>query len=225
MSNVVSPFTKYAAPADAAMGQAMTESDSIRDQAKKEADRITNSLKNSVEKAYKKTKQVADVVWTATRLKPLFGMLSKVPGIGRFAAGAGITGLGVLGGSKLMSSDADPVMQMMGLGDASDEHKNLALLSAAAAPILGAVAGSTSGTGALRGALTGIGALGGSYAGFAGSRAILNTLEDMEALDWMDKDWRSAAKILTTLGGTMAGGIAGAKAGESMTDLKNKPTE
>lgn len=225
MSKVVSPFVKYAAPADDAMGQVTSESDSIRDQAKKEADRITNSLKNSIEKAYDKTKRMADVVWTATKLKPVFGMLSKVPGIGRVAAGAGITGLGVLGGSKLMSSDADPVMQAIGLGDASDEHKNLALLSAAAAPILGAVAGSTSGTGALRGALTGIGALGGSYAGFAGSRAILNTLEDMEALNWMDDDWHSAAKILTTLGGTMVGGIAGAKAGESMTELKNRPTE
>ena len=66
---------------------------------------------------------------------------------------------------------------------------------------------------------------GGSYLGFTGSRALLNSLEDMEALNWMNDDWRSAAKILTTLGSTMLGGVAGAKLGETVTELKNKPTE
>ena len=225
MNKLVSPFSKMAATDTAAVDSTQEAATGIRDKAKKDAERIVNNMKTYATKAYDKTKRVADVVWTATRLKPLFGFLSKIPGAGKLAAGAGLTGIGMLGGSTLMSSDADPVMDVIGLGDASDDHKNLALLATVAAPILGAVAGSTSGTGALKGAVTGVGALGGSYLGFTGSRALLNSLEDMEALDWMDDDWRSAAKILTTLGSTMVGGVAGAKLGDAVPELKNKPTE
>lgn len=225
MSKLISPFSKTASTDTAAMDSTQEATTGIRDEAKKDAERIVNNMKTYASKAYDKTRRVADVVWTATRLKPLFGFLSKIPGAGKLAAGAGLTGIGLVGGSTLMSRDADPVMDAIGLGDASDDHKNLALFSTVAAPILGAVAGSTSGTGALRGAATGVGALGGSYLGFTGSRALLNSLEDMEALDWMDDDWRSAAKILTTLGGTMVGGVAGAKLGETVPELKNKPTE
>ncbi len=218
MNSVYSPFEKYAAPAN-------KTSENIYAQSKRQADEMAEKIKSKVKPAYDKVKRVADVVWTGTKLKPVFGAISKIPGIGKFLAGAGITGVGMLGGSALMSKDVDPVMTALGLEDASDDHKNLAMLAMTSAPILGAVAGSTSGTGALSGALTGIGALGGSYLGFKGSRKILDTVEELGGLDWMNEDWKSIAKILATAGSTATAGIAGAHLGSLAAPVKNKPTE
>lgn len=218
MKPIYSPFEKIAT------NESVAEK-SVYEQSKNRADEIANNIKAKVKPAYDKVKRVADVVWTGTKLKPLFGAISRVPGIGKFVAGAGITGVGMLGGSALMSKDVDPVMSALGLDDASDDHKNLALLAMTSAPILGAVAGSTSGTGALSGALTGVGALGGSYIGFKGSRKLLDTVEELGGLDWMNDDWKSIAKILATTGSTALGGITGAHLGSMATPIKNKPTE
>lgn len=123
----------------------------------------------------------------------------------------GLPGLGFLVDRGIrLSKDQDSLLDAIGLGDASDEHKNLALLTAVAAPVLGAVGGSTSGTGLLHGAATGAGALGGAYAGFKGSQTILDLLKDNDLLDAVPDDWRGPARLLAMLGGTAAGGVAGA---------------
>lgn len=136
--------------------------------------------------------------------------LSKNPWARRLGI-LGLPGLGFLVDRGIrLSKDQDSLLDAIGLGDASDEHKNLALLTAVAAPVLGAVGGSTSGTGLLHGAATGAGALGGAYAGFKGSQAIMDLLKDNDLLDAVPEDWRGPARLLAMLGGTAAGGVAGA---------------
>lgn len=136
--------------------------------------------------------------------------LSKNPWARRLGI-LGLPGLGFLVDRGIrLSKDQDSLLDAIGLGDASDEHKNLALLTAVAAPVLGAVGGSTSGTGLLHGAATGAGALGGAYAGFKGSQTIMDLLKDNDLLDAVPEDWRGPARLLAMLGGTAAGGVAGA---------------
>ena len=136
--------------------------------------------------------------------------LSKNPWARRLGI-LGLPGLGFLVDRGIrLSKDQDSLLDAIGLGDASDEHKNLALLTAVAAPVLGAVGGSTSGTGLLHGAATGAGALGGAYAGFKGSQAVMDLLKDNDLLDSVPEDWRGPARLLAMLGGTAAGGVAGA---------------
>lgn len=136
--------------------------------------------------------------------------LSKNPWARRLGI-LGLPGLGFLVDRGIrLSKDQDSLLDAIGLGGASDEHKNLALLTAVAAPVLGAVGGSTSGTGLLHGAATGAGALGGAYAGFKGSQTIMDLLKDNDLLDAVPEDWRGPARLLAMLGGTAAGGVAGA---------------
>lgn len=136
--------------------------------------------------------------------------LSKNPWARRLGI-LGLPGIGFLVDRGIrLSKDQDSLLDAIGLGDASDEHKNLALLTAVAAPVLGAVGGSTSGTGLLHGAATGAGALGGAYAGFKGSQTIMDLLKDNDLLDAVPEDWRGPARLLAMLGGTAAGGVAGA---------------
>lgn len=136
--------------------------------------------------------------------------LSKNPWARRMGI-LGLPGLGFLVDRGIrLSKDQDSLLEAIGLGGASDEHKNLALLTAVAAPVLGAVGGSTSGTGLLHGAATGAGALGGAYAGFKGSQTIMDLLKDNDLLDAIPKDWRGPTRLLAMLGGTAAGGVAGA---------------
>ena len=136
--------------------------------------------------------------------------LSKNPWARRLGI-LGLPGLGFLVDRGIrLSNDQDSLLDAIGLGDASDEHKNMALLAAVAAPVLGAVGGSTSGTGLLHGAATGAGALGGAYAGFKGSQTIMDLLKDNDLLDAVPEDWRGPARLLAMLGGTAAGGVAGA---------------
>jgi hypothetical protein len=136
--------------------------------------------------------------------------LSKNPWARRMGI-LGLPGLGFLVDRGIrLSKDQDSLLDAIGLGDASDEHKNLALLAAVAAPVLGAVGGSTSGTGLLHGAATGAGALGGAYAGFKGSQTVMDLLKDNDLLDAVPDDWRGPARLLAMLGGTAAGGVAGA---------------
>lgn len=137
-------------------------------------------------------------------------LLSKNPWARRLGI-LGLPGIGFLVDRGIrLSKDQDSLLEAIGLGDASDEHKNLALLTAVAAPVLGAVGGSTSGTGLLHGAATGAGALGGAYAGFKGSQTIMDLLKDNDLLDAIPKDWRGPTRLLAMLGGTAAGGVAGA---------------
>lgn len=136
--------------------------------------------------------------------------LSKNPWARRLGI-LGLPGIGFLVDRGIrLSKDQDSLLDAIGLGDASDEHKNLALLTAVAAPVLGAVGGSTSGTGLLHGAATGAGALGGAYAGFKGSQTVMDLLKDNDLLDAVPEDWRGPARLLAMLGGTAAGGVAGA---------------
>ncbi len=136
--------------------------------------------------------------------------LSKNPWARRLGI-LGLPGLGFLVDRGIrLSKDQDSLLDAIGLGGASDEHKNLALLTTVAAPVLGAVGGSTSGTGLLHGAATGAGALGGAYAGFKGSQTIMDLLKDNDLLDAVPEDWRGPARLLAMLGGTAAGGVAGA---------------
>ena len=197
---------------------------------KRAADEVVAAVENAVEAAPKPN--AADKIKGATgKVKKvtgnILGALLKGKGIYRnirqgatflsknpWARRLGILGLPGIGflvdrGIRL-SKDQDSLLDAIGLGDASDEHKNLALLTAVAAPVLGAVGGSTSGTGLLHGAATGAGALGGAYVGFKGSQAVMDLLKDNDLLDSVPEDWRGPARLLAMLGGTAAGGVAGA---------------
>ena len=148
--------------------------------------------------------------------------LSKNPWARRLGI-LGLPGLGFLvDRGKRLSKDQDSLLDAIGLGGASDEHKNLALLIAVAAPVLGAVGGSTSGTGLLHGAATGAGALGGAYAGFKGSQTIMDLLKDNDLLDAVPEDWRGPARLLAMLGGTAAGGVAGAGLMDKLVPVKKE---
>ena len=148
--------------------------------------------------------------------------LSKNPWARRLGI-LGLPGLGFLVDRGIrLSKDQDSLLDAIGLGGASDEHKNLALLTAVAAPVLGAVGGSTSGTGLLHGAATGAGALGGAYAGFKGSQTIMDLLKDNDLLDAVPEDWRGPARLLAMLGGTAAGGVAGAGLMDKLVPVKKE---
>ena len=197
---------------------------------KRAADEVVAAVENAVEAAPKPN--VADkITGSADKVKKVTGnilgaildgkgiyknirqgvtFLSKNPWARRLGI-LGLPGLGFLVDRGIrLSKDQDSLLDAIGLGDASDEHKNLALLTAVAAPVLGAVGGSTSGTGLLHGAATGAGALGGAYAGFKGSQTIMDLLKDNDLLDAVPEDWRGPARLLAMLGGTAAGGVAGA---------------
>lgn len=201
---------------------------------KRAADEVAAAVENAVEAASEaatKPNATDKITGTAGKVKKVTGsilgaildgkgiyknlrqgatFLSKNPWARRLGI-LGLPGLGFLVDRGIrLSKDQDSLLDAIGLGGASDEHKNLALLTAVAAPVLGAVGGSTSGTGLLHGAATGAGALGGAYAGFKGSQTIMDLLKDNDLLDAVPEDWRGPARLLAMLGGTAAGGVAGA---------------
>lgn len=197
---------------------------------KRAADEVVAAAENAVEAATK-TNAADKLAGSADKVKKVTGnilgaildgkgiyknirqgvtFLSKNPWARRLGI-LGLPGLGFLVDRGIrLSKDQDSLLDAIGLGDASDEHKNLALLTSVSAPVLGAVGGSTSGTGLLHGAATGAGALGGAYAGFKGSQAVMDLLKDNDLLDSVPEDWRGPARLLAMLGGTAAGGVAGA---------------
>lgn len=201
---------------------------------KRAADEVVAAVENAVEAAPEvvtKTDAADKIKGAADKVKKVTGnilgaildgkgiyrnirqgatFLSKNPWARRLGI-LGLPGIGFLVDRGIrLSKDQDSLLDAIGLGDASDEHKNLALLTAVAAPVLGAVGGSTSGTGLLHGAATGAGALGGAYAGFKGSQAVMDLIKDNDLIDAVPEDWRGPARLLAMLGGTAAGGVAGA---------------
>ena len=197
---------------------------------KRAADEVAAAVENAVEDATKPNAadKITGVVDKAKKVtgnilgaildgKGIYGnirrgvtFLSKNPWARRLGI-LGLPGIGFLVDRGIrLSKDQDSLLDAIGLGDASDEHKNLALLTSVAAPVLGAVGGSTSGTGLLHGAATGAGALGGAYAGFKGSQAVMDLLKDNDLIDAVPEDWRGPARLLAMLGGTAAGDVAGA---------------
>lgn len=174
------------------------------------ADKVTGVADKVKEFADKYLKPISRGKELYRGLRQGITFLSKNPWARRMGI-LGLPGLGFLVDRGIrLSKDQDSLLEAIGLGSASDEHKNLALLTAVAAPVLGAVGGSTSGTGLLHGAATGAGALGGAYAGFKGSQTIMDLLKDNDLLDAVPEDWRGPARLLAMLGGTAAGGVAGA---------------
>lgn len=198
--------------ADEVVGEVVAAAENAVDDATKPS--TADKIKGATDKVKKVTGNILGAILDGKgiyrNIRQGATFLSKNPWARRLGI-LGLPGIGFLVDRGIrLSKDQDSLLDAIGLGDASDEHKNLALLTAVAAPVLGAVGGSTSGTGLLHGAATGAGALGGAYAGFKGSQAIMDLLKDNDLLDAVPEDWRGPARLLAMLGGTAAGGVSGA---------------
>lgn len=92
-----------------------------------------------------------------------------------------------------------------------------AMLGAAAAPIVGSIAGATGDSGFVRGGLRGLGATAGGVAGLGLGTRLADYLAKNETVRNMNQNAQAAVTLASLLGGTLGGGYLGYRGAKALS--------